>query len=262
MAVGVVIVTPGTPSAGQLGERGDRRGVRADRPAPGLPLRRAGDHRDQLQPGGGGDQRLVEGPAARAVPSQRPAKRCALVGGHPAILPSARRSAQNVGLSDPPHSMGTVTDHLIVRGAREHNLRNVDITLPRDSLVVFTGLSGSGKSSLAFDTIFAEGQRRYVESLSSLRPAVPRPDGQAGRRLHRGSVARRSRSTRSRRPATRGRPSAPSPRSTTTCGCCTPGSVTRTARSAASRSPSRPRSRSSTGCWRCRRAPASRCWPR
>ena len=60
-----------------------------------------------------------------------------------------------------------VTDHLIVRGAREHNLRNVDITLPRDSLVVFTGLSGSGKSSLAFDTIFAEGQRRYVESLSS-----------------------------------------------------------------------------------------------
>ena len=58
-------------------------------------------------------------------------------------------------------------DHLIVRGAREHNLRNVDISLPRDSLVVFTGLSGSGKSSLAFDTIFAEGQRRYVESLSS-----------------------------------------------------------------------------------------------
>ncbi|MGI8414821.1 MAG: excinuclease ABC subunit UvrA, partial [Nakamurella sp.] len=57
--------------------------------------------------------------------------------------------------------------HLIVRGAREHNLRNVDVTLPRDALVVFTGLSGSGKSSLAFDTIFAEGQRRYVESLSS-----------------------------------------------------------------------------------------------
>jgi excinuclease ABC subunit A len=62
---------------------------------------------------------------------------------------------------------GTVTDHLVVHGAREHNLRNVDITLPRDALVVFTGLSGSGKSSLAFDTIFAEGQRRYVESLSS-----------------------------------------------------------------------------------------------
>lgn len=58
-------------------------------------------------------------------------------------------------------------ERLIVRGAREHNLRNVDIDLPRDSLIVFTGLSGSGKSSLAFDTIFAEGQRRYVESLSS-----------------------------------------------------------------------------------------------
>jgi len=56
---------------------------------------------------------------------------------------------------------------LIVRGAREHNLRNVDLTLPRNALIVFTGLSGSGKSSLAFDTIFAEGQRRYVESLSS-----------------------------------------------------------------------------------------------
>lgn len=58
-------------------------------------------------------------------------------------------------------------DQLIVRGAREHNLKGVDLDLPRDSMIVFTGLSGSGKSSLAFDTIFAEGQRRYVESLSS-----------------------------------------------------------------------------------------------
>ena len=56
---------------------------------------------------------------------------------------------------------------LVVKGAREHNLRNVDLDLPRDSIIVFTGLSGSGKSSLAFDTIFAEGQRRYVESLSA-----------------------------------------------------------------------------------------------
>jgi len=60
-----------------------------------------------------------------------------------------------------------VTDRLIVRGAREHNLKDVSLDLPRDALVVFTGLSGSGKSSLAFDTIFAEGQRRYVESLSA-----------------------------------------------------------------------------------------------
>lgn len=60
-----------------------------------------------------------------------------------------------------------VSDHLVIRGAREHNLRNVSLDLPRDRLIVFTGLSGSGKSSLAFDTIYAEGQRRYVESLSS-----------------------------------------------------------------------------------------------
>jgi len=58
-------------------------------------------------------------------------------------------------------------DQLLVRGAREHNLKNISIELPRDRLIVFTGLSGSGKSSLAFDTIYAEGQRRYVESLSS-----------------------------------------------------------------------------------------------
>jgi excinuclease ABC subunit A len=60
-----------------------------------------------------------------------------------------------------------VSDKLVIRGAREHNLRNVSLELPRDKLVVFTGLSGSGKSSLAFDTIYAEGQRRYVESLSA-----------------------------------------------------------------------------------------------
>ncbi len=61
----------------------------------------------------------------------------------------------------------TVADSLIVRGAREHNLKDVSLDLPRDAMIVFTGLSGSGKSSLAFDTIFAEGQRRYVESLSA-----------------------------------------------------------------------------------------------
>ena len=64
-----------------------------------------------------------------------------------------------------PPSHGSKTIH--VRGAREHNLKNVDLEIPRDALIVFTGLSGSGKSSLAFDTIYAEGQRRYVESLSA-----------------------------------------------------------------------------------------------
>ena len=58
-------------------------------------------------------------------------------------------------------------EDIFVKGARVHNLKNIDVSIPRDKLVVFTGLSGSGKSSLAFDTIFAEGQRRYIESLSS-----------------------------------------------------------------------------------------------
>ena len=85
-------------------------------------------------------------------------------------------------------------DALIIRGAREHNLKNVNLTLPRNKLIVFTGLSGSGKSSLAFDTIFAEGQRRYVDALSAfarlllglcgefvqLCQAISGPDGKAG----------------------------------------------------------------------------------
>lgn len=58
-------------------------------------------------------------------------------------------------------------DTIKIRGAREHNLKNVDLDLPRNKLIVVTGLSGSGKSSLAFDTLYAEGQRRYVESLSA-----------------------------------------------------------------------------------------------
>src|SRR5689334_2956431 len=69
--------------------------------------------------------------------------------------------------SDPQLYLAMAEDSLIVRGAREHNLRNLDVTIPRDKLTVITGLSGSGKSSLAFDTIYAEGQRRYVESLSA-----------------------------------------------------------------------------------------------
>ncbi|MEO6796800.1 MAG: excinuclease ABC subunit UvrA [Candidatus Dormibacter sp.] len=66
-----------------------------------------------------------------------------------------------------PRAQHAQHTEIIIKGAREHNLKNIDLTIPRDKLVVFTGLSGSGKSSLAFDTIYAEGQRRYVESLSS-----------------------------------------------------------------------------------------------
>ena len=76
-----------------------------------------------------------------------------------APLPDVRSAAPTPGAPEGPR--------LVVRGAREHNLQGVDLDLPRDSMIVFTGLSGSGKSSLAFDTIFAEGQRRYVESLSA-----------------------------------------------------------------------------------------------
>jgi excinuclease ABC subunit A len=76
------------------------------------------------------------------------------------VVPTSRTSS-GTPTHRPQH------DSLVVRGAREHNLRDISVELPRDALVVFTGLSGSGKSSLAFDTIFAEGQRRYVESLSA-----------------------------------------------------------------------------------------------
>src|SRR4026209_2059653 len=66
-------------------------------------------------------------------------------------------------------------ENIVVRGARVHNLKNIDVTVPRDKFVVITGLSGSGKSSLAFDTIYAEGQRRYVESLSAYAPQFLEP---------------------------------------------------------------------------------------
>ncbi|MEI7701228.1 MAG: excinuclease ABC subunit UvrA, partial [Planctomycetia bacterium] len=69
---------------------------------------------------------------------------------------------------------------IVIRGAREHNLRNVNLSLPRNKLIVMTGVSGSGKSSLAFDTLYAEGQRRYVESLSTYARQflgqMPKPD--------------------------------------------------------------------------------------
>ena len=65
------------------------------------------------------------------------------------------------------NKMTPETEQIEVYGARVHNLKNIDVTIPRDSLTVITGLSGSGKSSLAFDTIFAEGQRRYIETFSA-----------------------------------------------------------------------------------------------
>ena len=89
-------------------------------------------------------------------------------GGSPAPNGSKATAGDSPTLSAGPDGLsGRLEDVIRVRGARQHNLRNVDLTIPRNRLVVFTGVSGSGKSSLAFDTIFAEGQRRYVESLSA-----------------------------------------------------------------------------------------------
>ena len=96
-------------------------------------------------------------------------------------------------------------DHIFIKGARENNLKNIDVSIPRDKLVVLTGLSGSGKSSLAFDTIYAEGQRRYVESLSSYarmflgqmdKPDVDAIDGLSDSPPPSPSTRRRPRATR------------------------------------------------------------------
>ena len=76
-------------------------------------------------------------------------------------------------------------DEIVIRGAKEHNLKNIDVRLPRFKLVVITGVSGSGKSSLAFDTLYAEGQRRYVESLSAYARQFIWPDGKAQSRFYR-----------------------------------------------------------------------------
>ena len=110
---------------------------------------------------------------------------------------------------------------IVVRGAREHNLRNVDVEIPRDSLVVVTGLSGSGKSTLAFDTIYAEGQRRYGK-LVGLCPPVSRIDGKPDVDSIEGLSPAISieQKTTSRNPRST---SARSRKSMTICGCCSPG---------------------------------------
>lgn len=148
--------------------------------------------------------------------------------------------------------------NLLVKGAREHNLKNIDIEIPRDKLVVFTGLSGSGKSSLAFDTIYAEGQRRYVESLSSYarqflgqmeKPDVDSIDGLS-------PAISIDQKTTSKIHALR---LARSRKFMTICACCMPALAFRTARSAARRLSSKQWIKSWTALWRLMRARKSRC---
>src|SRR5680860_1549903 len=150
-----------------------------------------------------------------------------------------------------------------IRGARTHNLKNINLEIPRDKIVVITGLSGSGKSSLAFDTIFAEGQRRYVESLSAYarqflgqmdKPDVDFIEGLSPAvSIDQKSTNRNPRSTVGTITevydylrllfARAGRPHCP------VCGQARP-------------SPGKARSRSSTGCWSCLSSLDSRCWRR
>src|SRR5881397_29518 len=99
-------------------------------------------------------------PAARNRPGRKSRSRT-LATGRDTIR------APRKGVGGGPYNGPVGTDRLVIHGAREHNLKNITLDLPRGKLIVFTGISGSGKSSLAFDTIYAEGQRRYVESLSA-----------------------------------------------------------------------------------------------
>lgn len=152
-------------------------------------------------------------------------------------------------------------DFIRIRGARTHNLKNIDLDLPRDKLIVITGLSGSGKSSLAFDTIYAEGQRRYVESLSAYArqflSVMEKPDLDHIEGLS-PAISIEQKST-SHNPVPR---SAPSPRSTTTCACCTRVSASRVAPIMVSHWRRRPSARWSTTCSHKTRSSVTCCWRR
>ena len=160
--------------------------------------------------------------------------------------------------SRPPPDARVIT----IRGAREHNLKNVDVEIPRDRLVVFTGLSGSGKSSLAFDTIYAEGQRRYVESLSAYarqflemmqKPDVDQIDGLS-------PAISIEQKTTSKQPALDRRHRHRDLR--LYAPAVGAGRRALFARDRACRSRARPSRRWSTACWRCPKARGCICWRR
>ena len=130
-------------------------------------------------------------------------------------------------------------DKIEVRGARTHNLKNINLIIPRDKLIVVTGLSGSGKSSLAFDTLYAEGQRRYVESLSAYaRQFLSLMENRMSTILK--GYPLLSLLSRSPPRITRAQRSGPLPKFMTTCVCCMPALVSRAARTTTSRWRPRP----------------------
>lgn len=133
-------------------------------------------------------------------------------------------------------------DKIEVRGARTHNLKNINLIIPRDKLIVVTGLSGSGKSSLAFDTLYAEGQRRYVESLSAYArqflSLMEKPDVD-----HIEGLSLLSPLSRNPHRITRAPRSVPLPKSMTTCVCCMRAWASRAARTTTSRWRPRPSAR-------------------
>ena len=132
-------------------------------------------------------------------------------------------------------------DKIVVRGARQHNLKNISLEIPRHKFTVITGLSGSGKSSLAFDTIYAEGQRRYIESLSAYArqflERMEKPEVDSAEGFLPQSALNRRRPAEVRAPR-----SAPLLKSTTICGFCLLPSASPTVTFAANRSPSNDRS--------------------
>src|ERR1022692_4735288 len=152
----------------------------------------------------------------------------------------------------------SLQEYIRIRDARVHNLKNISLSLPHNQLTVITGVSGSGKSSLAFDTIYAEGQRRYVESLSAICPPVSGTHGKA-----RGGGYRRHRTSGRRTPAGIRDPRwPPPPNATTFCGSCSPAWGAPLAPTAARAWSATPWIRWRSGCWLCLPARAgTRCFP-
>src|SRR4026209_2451876 len=175
--------------------------------------------------------------------------------------------------------------YIRIQGAREHNLKNVSADIPRDSLIVFTGLSGSGKSSLVFDTIYAEGQRRYVESLSAYarqflemmqKPDVDQIDGLSPAiSIEQKTTSKNPRSTVGTvteiydymrllwaRVGVPYSPATGAPTGSQTVSQRVAGGWSASARRAAFRSAARPCRGWSTGCWQCRGEQGFTCWRR